>query len=124
MDLHHLRTFVAVAEENHLTRAAERLFVSQSAVSSHIKALEGELGVVLFHRTPKGMTLSREGERLLGRVRRILDAMWAVPTVKAGALECLIALFVRGDLPLYVEFIGRPGQFPLNVRESDSDLSG
>ena len=48
----------------------------------------------------------------------------AVPTVKAGALEFLIALFVRGDLPLYVEFIGRPGQFPLNVRESDSDLSG
>jgi DNA-binding transcriptional LysR family regulator len=73
MELHQLRTFVAVAEEGHLTRAAERLFVSQPAVSAHIKALEGELGVTLFHRTPRGMTLTREGERLAGRARRILE---------------------------------------------------
>jgi DNA-binding transcriptional LysR family regulator len=73
MELHQLRTFVAVAEEGHLTRAAERLFVSQPAVSSHIKALEGELGVPLFHRTPRGMTLTMEGERLLGRARRLLE---------------------------------------------------
>jgi len=73
MELHQLRTFLAVAEEGHLTRAAERLFVSQPAVSSHIKALEGELGVALFDRTPKGMRLTREGERLLGRARRIVE---------------------------------------------------
>lgn len=73
MELHQLRTFVAVAEEGHLTRAAERLFVSQPAVSSHIKALEGDLGVALFDRTPKGMRLTREGERLLARARRIVE---------------------------------------------------
>ncbi len=73
MELHQLRTFVAVAEEGHLTRAAERLFVSQPAVSSHIKALEGELGVALFHRTPKGMRLTREGERLALRAKRLIE---------------------------------------------------
>jgi DNA-binding transcriptional LysR family regulator len=73
MDLHQLRTFVAVAEEGHLTRASERLFVSQPAVSSQLKALEGELGVVLFQRTSKGMVLTMEGERLLGRARRLIE---------------------------------------------------
>jgi DNA-binding transcriptional LysR family regulator len=73
MELHQLRTFVTVAEEGHLTRAAERMFVSQPAVSSHIKALEAELGVTLFDRTPRGMRLTRDGERLLGRARRIVE---------------------------------------------------
>ncbi|MCP5237554.1 MAG: LysR family transcriptional regulator [Zoogloeaceae bacterium] len=53
MELYHLRTFVTVAEEGHLTRASERLFTSQPAVSAHIKALEEELGVTLFERTPR-----------------------------------------------------------------------
>ena len=100
MDLHHLRTFVTVAEENHLTRAAERLFVSQPAVSSHIKALEGELGVVLFHRTPKGMILSREGEKLLGRVRRILDdaeSLLGAARNMSGDLNGQITLGINTD---------------------------
>jgi DNA-binding transcriptional LysR family regulator len=73
MDLHQLRTFVAVAEEGHLTRASERLFVSQPALSGQIKALEGELGVPLFLRTSKGMVLTLEGERLVSRARRLLE---------------------------------------------------
>ncbi|MES9912641.1 MAG: LysR family transcriptional regulator, partial [Candidatus Sedimenticola sp. 4PFRAG1] len=54
MELYQLKTFVKVADEGHLTRAAEQLFTSQPAISAHIKALEEELGVVLFQRTPKG----------------------------------------------------------------------
>ena len=61
MELYQLKTFVTVAEEGHLTRASERLHTSQPAVSAHIKSLEEELGVPLFLRTPKGMTLTREG---------------------------------------------------------------
>ena len=61
MELYHLRTFVTVAEEGHLTRASERLFTSQPAVSAHIKALEEELGVTLFDRTPRGMQLTPAG---------------------------------------------------------------
>lgn len=72
MEIHHLRTFVAVAEEGNLTRAAERLFVSQPAVSAHIKGLEEELGLPLFTRTPKGMALTREGEVLRERAAFVL----------------------------------------------------
>lgn len=74
MELYHLRTFVTVAEEGHLTRAAERLFTSQPAISAHVKALEEELGVVLFDRTPKGMQLTAAGRQLLEHAQHTLAA--------------------------------------------------
>jgi len=74
MELYQLRTFVTVAEEGHLTRAAERLFTSQPAISAHVKSLEEELGVTLFDRTPKGMQLTAAGEQLLARAQRTLLA--------------------------------------------------
>lgn len=74
MELYQLRTFAAVAEENHLTRAAERLHLSQPAVSGHIKALEGELGVRLFERASTGMELTPAGGELLERAHRVLRA--------------------------------------------------
>ncbi|QID19205.1 LysR family transcriptional regulator [Nitrogeniibacter mangrovi] len=74
MELYHLRTFVTVAEEGHLTRAAERLFTSQPAISAHVKALEEELGVTLFDRTPKGMQLTAAGAQLLVKAQRALAA--------------------------------------------------
>ncbi|MCB1909995.1 MAG: LysR family transcriptional regulator [Rhodocyclaceae bacterium] len=74
MELYHLRTFVTVAEEGHLTRASERLFTSQPAVSAQIKALEEELGVTLFDRTPRGMQLTAAGDRLLAAARTTLSS--------------------------------------------------
>ena len=74
MDLYHLRTFVTVAEEGNLTRAAERLFTSQPAISAHIKSLERELDVVLFRRTPKGMQLTPAGRILRDKASRVLGA--------------------------------------------------
>lgn len=73
MDLNQLKTFVTVAEEQHLTRAAERLFTSQPAVSAQLKALEESLDVVLFDRTPKGMKLTPSGEILLTQAQTVLD---------------------------------------------------
>lgn len=62
-----------VAEEGNLRRAAERLFASQPAVSGHIKALEEELGLVLFERTRHGMLLTPDGERIHEIARQMLE---------------------------------------------------
>lgn len=75
MELYQLRTFVAVAEAGHLTRAAERLFISQPAVSAHIKALEEELGVPLFSRGPRGMSLTPEGQALRPQAEAALQSV-------------------------------------------------
>jgi len=74
MELYHLRTFETVAEEGNLTRAAERLFTSQPAISAHIKSLERELDVVLFRRTSKGMQLTPAGRILREKANRVLGA--------------------------------------------------
>lgn len=54
--------FLAIAREGHLTRAARRLHLTQPAVSAQLRGLEEQLGVSLFHRTPKGMVLTEAGE--------------------------------------------------------------
>lgn len=71
-----LRYFVTVAEELHFTRAAERLYVSQPALSKQIRALERQLGVELLRRDRHGVALTAEGAALLPHARRVLDA-WA-----------------------------------------------
>ena len=72
MSLAQLESFVAVAEEAHLTRAALRLRISQPPLTRRIKDLEWELGVELFARTRSGMQLSPAGEKLLPQARSIL----------------------------------------------------
>lgn len=74
MELYHLRTFITVAEEQNLTRAAQKLFTSPPSVSAHIKALEEELHVVLFNRTSKGMVLTAAGEQLKEKAMCIVDS--------------------------------------------------
>jgi DNA-binding transcriptional LysR family regulator len=73
VDLIQLRTFVAVAEEQHLTRAAERLHVSQSAASAHVRAIEENLDVQLFVRTNRSLELTRAGQMLLRQAKTLLD---------------------------------------------------
>ena len=74
MELYLLRTFVTVAEQGHLTKAATLLHVSQPAVSGQVKALEEALGLRLFERSPTGVRLTKAGEALLPRARSALAA--------------------------------------------------
>jgi len=75
MELYQLRTFAMVADEGNLTRASKRLHTSQPAVSAHIKALEDELGVSLFIRTPKGMVLTADGVKLREHAGSVLSSV-------------------------------------------------
>lgn len=78
MDIHQLKTFVAVAREKTITRASEVLHLSQPAVSAHIKTIEDTLGLTLFSRTPKGMALTPDGERLLAKAEQTIAAHQAL----------------------------------------------
>ncbi len=71
-----LRYFVAVAEELHFTRAAEKLYVSQPALSKQIRVLERQLGAELFRRDRQGVTLTAAGAALLPYAERVL-AVWS-----------------------------------------------
>jgi DNA-binding transcriptional LysR family regulator len=86
MELRHLRYFVVVAEEQNVTRAAERLHVSQPPLSRQIHDLEHELGVELFRRTAKSLALTEAGKIFLSEARAVLlRTDKAVETVRAVA---------------------------------------
>jgi DNA-binding transcriptional LysR family regulator len=72
MDITQLRAFVIVAQEGNLTRAAERLHVTQPAVSLQIKSLQMSLNLQLFSRSPNGMSLTDDGAKLLPYAERVL----------------------------------------------------
>ena len=89
MDIYQLKTFVVVAREGSVTRASELLHLSQPAVSAHIKTIEESLGLNLFQRTPKGMSLTPDGQRLLLKAEQTLAAhqeLMAEATRSSGEL--------------------------------------
>lgn len=83
MELGHLKAFLAVADLGSITRASQTLHLSQPAVSAQIKKLEDDLGVALFHRAARGMTLTSAGERLVPSAREVLTRADAFQTLAA-----------------------------------------
>ncbi len=75
MELRHLRCFIAVAEELHFSRAAERLHIEQSPLSRSIKELEDRLGVRLLNRDRRGTHLTHAGQAFLTDVKRVFIAL-------------------------------------------------
>ena len=72
MELTHLHSFLRVADEGSVTRAAEGLHLTQPAVTQHVRALEREIGVPLFDRAGRGVQLTPAGEALRQYVQRSL----------------------------------------------------
>jgi LysR family hydrogen peroxide-inducible transcriptional activator len=81
MTLTELKYVVAVAEERHFGRAAERCFVSQPSLSASVKNLEEELGVTLFERAKRGVFLTEAGEQIVAQARRALEEAGRVKLV-------------------------------------------
>ncbi|MGC1215563.1 MAG: LysR family transcriptional regulator [Micromonospora sp.] len=100
VDTRLLRSFTAVAEEGNLTRAAERLFVSQPALTKQIRQLESQLGVRLFTRSRAGMTLTAAGQSLADRVPSVLagfdEALQAVKSAASRAARMLRVGYLAG----------------------------
>ena len=89
IDIRQLRYFVAVAEEEHVGRAAERLHISQSPLSRQIAQLEERLGLTLFERSQQRIRLTRDGQTFLAETRALLT--------HANRLESLGKRLGRGE---------------------------
>ena len=130
MELYQLRSFAAVAELGNLTRAAERLHLSQPAVSAHIKALEETLEVVLFERGPGGMSLTAAGRLLLHEAENVMQAAQQLRS-RAMALRGQVVGHLRlGTLadPVFIrlgELLARAFErYPLLTIELHHEVTG
>jgi LysR family transcriptional regulator, cyn operon transcriptional activator len=144
MNLHFLRTFVAIVDNAGVARAAARLNLTQSAASRQIQALENELGLQLFARIGRNVRLTREGEDLLLRSRRLLADVAAlgerasalkrgdVGVLRLGATPQVIETLLAGLLPRYrkrhsgveVHLVEDGGtRLPTRLEHGDIDLA-
>lgn len=105
MELRNLYYFVVTAEELNITRAAERLTMTQPPLSNSIKSLEEELGVSLFIRGKRKLTLTDEGKALLKRARQILEltdrTVEEMKSMESGMRGTLSIAMVEGRAPFF-----------------------
>src|SRR5258706_5312461 len=116
MELNHLKTFIVVAEEKNVTRAAERLYMTPSSVSAHVKALEGEINIILFVRNPQGMEITDHGNVLRARAESLVRGAQDMVELSAKLQASLIGK-VRIGLNTGFKFL-RIAELITRVRQS------
>lgn len=130
MELYQLRSFATIAETGQLTRAAEKLHVSQPALSAQLKALEEELEFTLFERTPSGMVLTPAGKRLLASAESVVAAAQNLQNEARAMKGALVGKVRIGTLsdPQFIrigEFIGATAaKHPLLELELQQGVTG
>ena len=131
IEFRQLRYFVTVAEELHVGRAAQRLNMTQPPLSQAIQGLEAKLGVALFLRQKRGISLSAAGLALLPEARRLIKASLALPDLVRSAAQgehghISIAFVSTADYnllpPLLRDFRSRYPQVQISLREATSDV--
>ncbi|HET9172312.1 MAG TPA: LysR family transcriptional regulator [Actinospica sp.] len=130
MELRQLEHFVAVAQECHFTRAAQRLHIAQSGLSASIRGLEKELGATLFLRSTRQVQLTVAGQALLVEALRALSASAAAKEAVAavqgllrgslsiGSLQCLHAVNIPA---LLTTFLGDHPALEVRLRQAGSE---
>src|SRR5215813_10469786 len=128
IELRHMRYFLAVAEEQHFTRAAGKLHVSQPTLSHQIRELEGQLNVSLFDRVGKRVKLTAAGELLLPHARRVLreledagNALGELHGLKRGELK--VGTVQTVNACVIPEIVSRFSAAHPGVRVNCSELS-
>jgi DNA-binding transcriptional LysR family regulator len=120
MDLSHLQTFLAVYRARNITRAAESLFLSQPAVTAHIKALEAELGKSLFVRLHRGVEPTSAAHILADRITAPIDELHAVASAVNSETGATISIGGPADV---LACVGLPALAPLIRRGLKLDIS-
>ena len=99
MNLRDLKYIIAVADTRHFGKAAQRCFVSQPTLSGQIKKLEDELGVVIFERTNRSVTVTSVGEEILRYARQMMEQADAIRSVSAAQRDPLSGPLRVGAIP-------------------------
>jgi DNA-binding transcriptional LysR family regulator len=129
IELRHLRYFLAVAEELHFRKAAEKLFISQPGLSRQVKLLEEELGVILFERHTRKVVLTKVGEYLkeeftlqLKTLSHTLDTAKLLQDGKKGALKIgYVGSAMQDVIPnLLLSFEKKHPNIVFNLKEIDN----
>ena len=127
MTLQQLKYVITVAETGTITEAANRLYVSQPSLTNAIHELEKEMNIVIFNRTNKGITLSKEGEDFLGYARQVLEQAAILEDKYKGSNGgkkqfCISTQHYSFAVNAFVDLIKKYGQdeYDFSIRETQT----